>query len=427
MNDIASALTQSLSKDGQTTPTGNLPMGSNRHTGVGNAAARSDYAAAGQVQDSAFLWCGTAGGSANALTLSPSPAITAYAAGQTFRFKSSSNANTSTTTVAISGLATQAIQNNGAALAGGEIAASQWYEILYDGAAFQLLNLSVSASAPFVDTNPVVQGSADATKKLRFEVDGFSTATTRVATPANYDLRIGNIPAGVIMDYAGSSVPTGWLECDGSAVSRTTYADLFTAVSTTWGAGDGSTTFNLPDFRGRARIGRGTGTATAAGSNADVDTTNDTLTVASNTDKWITGMPVVFTLTSGTVTGLTSGVTYYIVRNNTTTVKLASSLANAQNGTVIDMTAKSSPVWTIAYALTARTLADQGGEQAHAMSLTELLSHNHPDIFTNPGGAGISYNGNGGGTDADFVQARGGNAAMNIMQPYATVMTIISY
>jgi len=71
-------------------------------------------------------------------------------------------------------------------------------------------------------------------------------------------------PTGSVVDYAGSSIPTDWLECDGSAVSRTTYADLYSALGTTWGAGNGSTTFNVPDFRGRARIGAGTGSGLTA-------------------------------------------------------------------------------------------------------------------------------------------------------------------
>lgn len=57
-------------------------------------------------------------------------------------------------------------------------------------------------------------------------------------------------PAGLISAWAGGTPPAGWLECDGSAVSRTTYADLFTVLGTTYGSGDGSTTFNLPDYRG---------------------------------------------------------------------------------------------------------------------------------------------------------------------------------
>ncbi len=67
------------------------------------------------------------------------------------------------------------------------------------------------------------------------------------------------LPAGSMTMYGGSTLPSGWLECDGSAVSRTTYAALFTAVGTTWGAGDGSTTFNLPDLRSRSPVGAGQG------------------------------------------------------------------------------------------------------------------------------------------------------------------------
>ena len=58
------------------------------------------------------------------------------------------------------------------------------------------------------------------------------------------------VPSGTVHLFATTTAPTGYLECDGSAVSRTTYADLFAIIGTTWGAGDGSSTFNLPDLRG---------------------------------------------------------------------------------------------------------------------------------------------------------------------------------
>jgi microcystin-dependent protein len=64
------------------------------------------------------------------------------------------------------------------------------------------------------------------------------------------------IPPGVMLDYAGASAPSGWLLCYGQNVSRTTYSALFTAIGTTHGAGDGSTTFTLPDCRGRVRAGK---------------------------------------------------------------------------------------------------------------------------------------------------------------------------
>ena len=66
-------------------------------------------------------------------------------------------------------------------------------------------------------------------------------------------------PSGAILQFAGSSAPANWLLCDGALVSRTTYANLFAAISTTYGAGDGSTTFKLPDLRGRVPIGAGQG------------------------------------------------------------------------------------------------------------------------------------------------------------------------
>lgn len=74
------------------------------------------------------------------------------------------------------------------------------------------------------------------------------------------ELLSNSTPVGEMRPFAGSSAPTGFLLCDGSAVSRTTYAALFAVVSTTYGVGDGSTTFNVPDVRGRALIGAGQGT-----------------------------------------------------------------------------------------------------------------------------------------------------------------------
>ena len=64
------------------------------------------------------------------------------------------------------------------------------------------------------------------------------------------------VPAGAVEAYAGSSTPSGWLLCDGSAVSRTTYAALFTAIGTQYGVGDGATTFNLPSMAGKGVMGR---------------------------------------------------------------------------------------------------------------------------------------------------------------------------
>ena len=63
-------------------------------------------------------------------------------------------------------------------------------------------------------------------------------------------MALARVPAGMVMHFAGADAPSGWLACDGSAVARADYADLFSAIGTVHGAGDGSTTFNLPDLRG---------------------------------------------------------------------------------------------------------------------------------------------------------------------------------
>ena len=67
---------------------------------------------------------------------------------------------------------------------------------------------------------------------------------------------IEGIPTATIVPWSDSSVPSGFLECNGAAVSRSTYADLFAIVGTTYGSGDGSTTFNVPDLQDNVAVGK---------------------------------------------------------------------------------------------------------------------------------------------------------------------------
>lgn len=80
--------------------------------------------------------------------------------------------------------------------------------------------------------------------------------------------RIQGGKVGEIRMYAGADEPINWLKCDGRAISRTDYADLFAVINTTYGVGDGTNTFNIPDLRGRMAIGSGTGTASGATAHA---------------------------------------------------------------------------------------------------------------------------------------------------------------
>ena len=88
-----------------------------------------------------------------------------------------------------------------------------------------------------------------------------SKLDSTVASKTYVDTSVASVtppPTGVMTMFAGSSAPVGWVMCDGSAISRSTYSALFTVIGTTWGAGDGSTTFNVPDMRCRSPIGAGT-------------------------------------------------------------------------------------------------------------------------------------------------------------------------
>jgi len=70
-----------------------------------------------------------------------------------------------------------------------------------------------------------------------------------------------SLPPGIVIPFGGPTAPAGWLLCDGSAVSRSLYSTLFSAIGTTWGNGDGSSTFHLPDLRGRFLRGKDGGIA----------------------------------------------------------------------------------------------------------------------------------------------------------------------
>lgn len=129
---------------------------------------------------------------------------------------------------------------------------------------FCTLNVSGNANLNVVATGTWNGNPIDATT--------YVSNLANVATSGDYnDLTnkpsIPSIPVGALHQFAGSSAPTGYLLCDGAAISRTTYSDLFGVVGTTYGSGDGSTTFNLPDLRQRFPIGVATsGTGSTIGS-----------------------------------------------------------------------------------------------------------------------------------------------------------------
>jgi hypothetical protein len=191
LNDMASALTASLARDGQTTPTGNLPMGNFRHTGVADGVARTDYAALGQTQNGAFLWGGTAGGTANAATISLNPPLAAYAAGQAFRFISSA-ANTSSVTLNVNGVGAVALNKGDGtvALSAGDLPASAMVTVVHDGTRFRLIDPAISPTLDAITPAWVDLASATTTDLSTVGANVRITGTTTITG-------FGTAPSGV--------------------------------------------------------------------------------------------------------------------------------------------------------------------------------------------------------------------------------------
>lgn len=140
---IAQGLQNCVTRNGENQPLANLPMGAFRHTGVGTASARDQYAQVGQIQDTSFVWGGSAGGTANALTIALTPAITALTAGQTVRFITGAGANTGAATLAVNGLtATAIVKEGGAALVAGDLPATSLIEVVHNGTNYRLARTS---------------------------------------------------------------------------------------------------------------------------------------------------------------------------------------------------------------------------------------------------------------------------------------------
>lgn len=142
LSDLATALTNSIAKDGQTTPTANLPMGGFKLTGLGTGSAATDSANLTQIQAQAYILLGAVAGT-DTITATTNPVTTAYAAGQTYRFVAAAT-NTGAVTININSLGAKSITKNGtSALVAGDILINGVYQVTYDGTQFQLTNTSL--------------------------------------------------------------------------------------------------------------------------------------------------------------------------------------------------------------------------------------------------------------------------------------------
>jgi len=114
-----------------------------------------------------------------------------------------------------------------------------------------------------VDPDPTLAANSDVhlppQSAVRAYVGTAVSGATAAAQAAAQAAALAAVPVGVVTSFAGGGAPSGWVPCTGAAISRTAYAALFAVLGTAHGAGDGATTFNLPDLRGRVPIGVGQG------------------------------------------------------------------------------------------------------------------------------------------------------------------------
>jgi microcystin-dependent protein len=329
---------------------------------------------------------------------------------------------------------------------------------------YRLANITVSNG----DTSIVTGDIADTRTKV--------ATNDAITIRDNYTAQV--IPAGMISPYAGAAAPSGFLLCDGSAVSRTTYANLFTAISDAFGGGDGSTTFNIPNLVRRFPLGKDTTSkvvvddcedtwneSTAANVTSEVDASD--FKVGSNSVKLTVGSAV----TAGTIlaTEVISSVNlrpyssiYVWVKSSVTasagdlqlllddtancaspvyTLNMPALVANVWKRVKLDLTHPTNDVSMVSIGVkmvndlgsfvlrlddvsigNGFEVGIAGGEEYHILKIAELAAHTHSAKVdpTSGGGGGSSsapQNGQSGST--------GGDQGHNTMPPFLTINYII--
>lgn len=298
-------------------------------------------------------------GAANAYVLTPDAALAAYVVGERYSFRATF-ANTGAATLNISALGAKAIKKMTSAgkvsLVAGDVQSGQPVTVEYDG-------------IDMILTTPAAASSEGA-------------------------------PAGSVVAFAGSAAPVGWLLCDGSAVSRTTYAVLFAAIATAYGAGDGSTTFNLPDLRGRTAVGKDDMGGTPANRLQVATTISTTSGSASATVASAANLAIgMFVLSANIPPGTT------ITAISGTAVTLSTSATATASGTATRFSVLPD----------AQSLGASGGSQVHTLVIAQMPAHTHTynDVLS----AGINTMAGGGNLGTGNTGSTGGGQPHLNLQP----------
>lgn len=235
-------------------------------------------------------------------------------------------------------------------------------------------------------------------------------------------------PTGSVTQYAGSAAPTGWLFCDGAEVSRTTYAALFAVVGTTFGSGNGSSTFNLPDLKGRVPVGKAV-TGTFANLAATGGAETHTLTTAQipshqhNISSYAHSVTQSNALTThnhtdGSLTVSSSGGHTHGVSDpqhrHTEVSSATGTVTTAYTTGTNNYTATGSVEVYTSYSTTGISITSTGSDHAH-------------DVSGSTGDTDLSHGHSVGVADhaAKLSDATGGGTSFNILQPYIVMNYII--
>jgi len=215
----------------------------------------------------------------------------------------------------------------------GQIAVDTSNNIIYICTTAGNIGASVWTPSNLADSTIALTG--DVTGSSSFSNGNVSIATTYATSP---------VPSGIISMFGGTSAPTGYLLCDGTAVSRTTYADLYAIIATNFGSGNGSSTFNLPNLQDKFPIGKGStyslnntggsSTFTPAGTNGSI-TPSGTVSVSGSTGSHTlteSEIPAHFHYTANTDNNFANGNE---LQNNTSWTFTARSWGGAGNNDYI--------------------------------------------------------------------------------------------
>ena len=229
-------------------------------------------------------------------------------------------------------------------------------------------------------------------------------------------------PVGTILPWTAATAPTGFLKCDGSAVSRATYAALFEVVGTTYGVGDGSTTFNLPDLTSRTMVAANTSTSVgqAGGLNKVTPTLNQNLAATA---------PAVTGAVTANVTGnVSAGVGNLAVNAATLTGDVTADVGTLASSTTINGApgATQNLGTSVSQNLAGSSNSNIGGNLTggvanHTLSLAQIPSHSHPGGSTRaeyryqtPAGNVAERGPNTGGAGSNQAHNHGHNFAVAI-------------